>query len=311
MSGRDESLDIRLVVSRADAPGPRVPGGARPTLELLDRVYVPAPGGAVPLAQVATVALEPSPTSVRHYDRERTAVVTAQIEGGANTDRLTKQILAEVATLKLPDGVRVVPSGEIESRQESFGGIGAASLLALFGVLAVLVLEFRTFKSTLIVASVVPLGVLGGLVALYVTGNSLSFTATIGFVALMGIEVKNSILLVDFTNQLRAEGMGLDDAIQKAGEVRFVPILLTTLTALGGLVPLAVEASPLYSPLAIVLMGGLISSTILARVVTPVLYKLLAPEVEPEAAAGERPSGPVASARPAAGLTAPATVSAA
>jgi multidrug efflux pump subunit AcrB len=96
----------------------------------------------------------------------------------------------------------------------------------------------------------------------------------------MGVEVKNSILLVDFTNQLREEGMSLDGAIQRAGEVRFVPILLTTLTAIGGLVPLVLERSSLYSPLALVILGGLISSTILTRVVTPVLYKLLAPAVE-------------------------------
>jgi multidrug efflux pump subunit AcrB len=125
------------------------------------------------------------------------------------------------------------------------------------------------------------------LVALYLSGNTLSFTATIGFVALMGIEVKNSILLVDFTNQLRAQGMALDLAIARAGEARFVPILLTTLTAIGGLVPLILEHSSLYSPLALVILGGLISSTLLTRVVTPVLYKLLAPTIEqalPEAA---------------------------
>jgi multidrug efflux pump subunit AcrB len=146
--------------------------------------------------------------------------------------------------------------------------------------LAILVLEFRTFRGTLIVASVIPLGVIGGLVALYLSGYTLSFTATIGFIALMGVEVKNSILLVDFTNQLREEGMSLDAAIQRAGEVRFVPILLTTLTAIGGLVPLVLEKSSLYSPLALVILGGLVSSTILTRVVTPVLYKLLAPAVE-------------------------------
>jgi multidrug efflux pump subunit AcrB len=95
----------------------------------------------------------------------------------------------------------------------------------------------------------------------------------------MGIEVKNSILLVDFTNQLRREGMGLDEAIQKAGEARFVPILLTSLTAIGGLIPLVLERSALYSPLALVILGGLVSSTLLTRVVTPVLYKLLAPDV--------------------------------
>ncbi|HEV3051528.1 MAG TPA: efflux RND transporter permease subunit, partial [Longimicrobium sp.] len=89
-----------------------------------------------------------------------------------------------------------------------------------------------------------------------------------------------SILLVDFTNQLREEGVPLVDAIQQAGEVRFVPIVLTTLTAIGGLLPLALEGSSLYSPLAWVIIGGLISSTILARLVTPVMYKLLAPAVE-------------------------------
>jgi multidrug efflux pump subunit AcrB len=92
--------------------------------------------------------------------------------------------------------------------------------------------------------------------------------------------VKNSILLVDFTNQLREDGAPLDDAIQRAGEARFVPILLTTLTAIGGLLPLVLERSPLYSPLAVVILGGLVSSTLLARVVTPVLYKLLAPTIE-------------------------------
>ncbi|MCW5923735.1 MAG: efflux RND transporter permease subunit [Saprospiraceae bacterium] len=95
----------------------------------------------------------------------------------------------------------------------------------------------------------------------------------------MGIEVKNSILLVDFTNQLHAEGRSLDDAIQEAGEIRFVPILLTWLTAIGGLTPIAIEENPLYSPLAYVLIGGLIFSILLSRIVTRALYELLAPRV--------------------------------
>jgi len=178
--------------------------------------------------------------------------------------------------------VRIVPAGEFESRQESFGGVGSAIIVAVLGVLAILVLEFRTFRSTLIVASVIPLGIVGGMLALLLSGYTLSFTATIGFVALMGIEVKNSILLVDFTNQLRQRGRPLDQAIEEAGEKRFIPILLTTLTAVGGLVPLALERSALYSPLALVILGGLLSSTMLTRVVTPVLYKLLPPELEPD-----------------------------
>jgi multidrug efflux pump subunit AcrB len=143
----------------------------------------------------------------------------------------------------------------------------------------VLILEFKTFKSTLIVLSVIPLGIIGGISMLWLTGHPLSFVAIVGFIALAGIEVKNSILLVDFTNQLRAEGMELNQAIKEAGELRFLPIILTTLTAIGGLIPIALNSNPLISPLAIVLIGGLISSTLLSRIVTPVVYKLIPPKI--------------------------------
>jgi multidrug efflux pump subunit AcrB len=271
----DEAYDVRVTVPRDDATT-----DGRPGLDVLDRLQLPSAGGAVPLSQVATWGLEPSPARIDHTDKVRSVTVSAFVREGWNTDRVTRAALARISAETFPAGVRVVPAGEIESREESFGGLGTAILVAAVGVLAVLVLEFRTFRSTLIVASVIPLGVVGGLVALLLTGYTLSFTAVIGFVALMGIEVKNSILLVDFTNQLRADGVGLDEAVQRAGEVRFVPILLTTLTAIGGLLPLALERSALYSPLAWVILGGLVSSTLLARVVTPVLYRLLPPEVD-------------------------------
>lgn len=278
----DEAWDIRLTVPRE---GPRaLPGGARPGLDVLERLHVPGQAGGVPLARVADLVLEPSPTRINHHDKVRSATVTAFVKEGHNTDRLTKAVLERIAAEPWPEGIRIVPAGEFESRKESFGGLGTAILVAAVGVLAVLVLEFRTFRSTLIVASVIPLGVVGGMIALFLSGYTLSFTATIGFVALMGIEVKNSILLVDFTNQLRQDGVPLDLAVQRAGETRFVPILLTTLTAIGGLLPLALERSALYSPLALVILGGLVSSTVLTRVVTPVLYKLLPPDVRPEAA---------------------------
>jgi multidrug efflux pump subunit AcrB len=154
-----------------------------------------------------------------------------------------------------------------------------ALLLGAFGIFAILVLEFGSFRGTLIVASVVPLGLIGGVTALWITGYSLSFTGAIGFIALIGMEIKNSILLVDFTNQLRAQGVPLKEAIERAGETRFLPIVLTTATALGALLPLAMQGSGLYSPLAIVIIGGLISSLLLSRVVTPVVYSLLPPAI--------------------------------
>ena len=273
---RDAAGEEHPVRVTLDQPG-------RASLASLDRLSVASASGAqIPLRQLARVELEDALPRIDHRDGMRSALVSADVRNGFNTDKVTKEVIARLEASPWPAGTGYAVEGELEQRQESFGGLGTAMIVAAFGVLAVLVLEFRTFKSTLIVASVIPLGVAGGLVALAVTGQSLSFTAMIGFIALVGIEVKNSILLVDFTNQLRAQGVALDEAIERAGRVRFFPILLTTLTALGGLLPLALEGSPLYSPLAIVIMGGLVSSTLLARLVTPVLYKLLAPEVHPE-----------------------------
>ena len=258
----------------------RLPHEDAPTLASLNNIYLASVTGAqVPLRQIAEPRFAASPTTIEHYNEERVAIVKSWVQSGYTTDRVTKDVLAKLESLPMPEGYRLTAAGEIESRQESFGGIGTAIIVAVFAILAILVLEFKTFKSMLIVASVIPLGVVGGIFALLATGYTLSFTAMIGFVALIGIEIKTSILLVDFTNQLRQKGVPLDEAIERAGEVRFVPILLTTMTAIGGLLPLALQGSHLYSPLAWVIIGGLVSSTVLARLVTPVMYKLLAPAV--------------------------------
>jgi multidrug efflux pump subunit AcrB len=256
----------------------RLAGAPTPDPATLDRLYIASLGGKLtPLRQVADVRFEADVPEIRRVDRERAVTVTSFVQNGHNTNRVTREALATLDSLELPQGYRIVPAGEIESRQESFGGIGSAIIVATFLILAVLVLEFGTFRGTLIVASVIPLGVAGGLLALFLTGNTLSFTAMIGFVALVGIEIKTSILLVDFTNQLRVGGMGLEEAIRRAGEVRFLPIVLTSMTAIGGLLPLALQGQALYAPLAWVIIGGLVSSTLLARIVTPVLYKLMPP----------------------------------
>jgi multidrug efflux pump subunit AcrB len=267
---REATGDSRDIVVRL-AAGTPVPA-------TLDRVYVASElGGLTPLGQIASVHFETGIPEIQRYDRERAVTVTSFVRTGFNTGRVTRDALSELKALTLPAGYRLTVAGEVESRNKSFGGVGSAIVVATFMILGILVLEFRTFKGMLIVASVIPLGMMGGLMALLLTGNTLSFTATIGFVALVGIEIKTSILLVDFTNQLRQQGVPMDAAIRQAGEVRFLPIVLTTLTAIGGLLPLALQGEGLYAPLAWVIIGGLISSTLLARVVTPVLYQLLRP----------------------------------
>lgn len=271
---RDESNDDHDIVVT-------LPKGNEPHYDIFKDIYVNSvTGQAVPLNTVADVVFEASPNEIKHYDKNRYVVVTAFVKSGFLTSKVNESVVKQMEQFQLPKGYSYVAAGELESQAESFGGMGTIILITTFGFLAVLILEFGTFKSTLIVLSVIPLGIIGAVLMLLATGETFSFVATVGLIALAGIEVKNSILLVDFTNQLRAEGATLDEAIQQAGEIRFVPIVLTSLTAIGGLLPLVIEYNPLYSPLALVLIGGLISSTLLSRIVTPVMYKLLPPAVK-------------------------------
>ena len=268
----DNGNDYTLRVSKAHV--------GDPSIEIFNNLYVNnISGKSFPLSEVATLKLETSPLTINHINKNRTVSVSSFAQKGTLNNDLINAVIKEMEKMKLPIGYSYNMGGELESRNESFAGFGKIIIVTIFFFIAVLVLEFGTFKSTLIVLSVIPLGIVGAVLALLVTGNSLSFVATIGIIALAGIEVKNTILLVDFTNQLRSQGMELNEAIREAGEVRFLPIILTTLTAIGGLLPIALSTNPLISPLAIVMIGGLISSTLLSRVVTPVIYKMIPPRV--------------------------------
>lgn len=256
------------------------PKEERATLQSLNNIFVnTSAGAAVPLEQIASLKLETSPLRIDHYNKIRMVSVSAFVQKGFFNDQVIADVVQQLESFKLPDGYSFMMGGEVEASNESFSGLGAIIIVTVFMFIAVLVLMFKTFKSMLIVLSVIPLGVVGAALALLITGNPLSFVAIIGLIALAGVEVKNSILLVDFTNQLRREGKTVDEAIREAGEVRFLPIVLTSLTAIGGLLPIAISVNPLISPLAIVLIGGLISSTLLSRIVTPVVYKLIPPKV--------------------------------
>lgn len=257
----------------------RLPMGERHALDALDRIYVStSTGGSTPLSLVTNPALEAGPSTIQRFNRERVAFITAYVQSGFNSEALANRIMAELQREQMPPGYKLSSGGDAEARRESFAGLTSAGLVALFGILAVLILEFRSFRTSMVVAGVIPLGILGGILGLYTAGYSLSFTASVGMVALIGIEIKNSILLVDFANQLQRQGTPLQEAIEKAGELRFLPVVLTSATAIGGMLPLAISGSGLYAPLATVIIGGLLSSTFLSRLVTPALYLLLAPK---------------------------------
>ncbi len=253
----------------------RLPIDVRHPVSALDDVFVPATGGAIPLREIAAPRLDSAPPRINRERQQRLVFVSSQIAPGYLTAKVNTAVYDAIKTVKLPEGYRFDVGGEADVAARSFGGLGPIIAIAVFGILGVLVIELGRFRETAVVAGVIPLGIFGGIVALFLTGNSISYTAVIGFIALIGIEIKNSILLVDFTTQLRMKGMELREAIERSGEVRFLPVLLTSVTAIGGLLPLAVSGSGLYSPLAWVIIGGLVSSTLLSRIVTPVMYLLI------------------------------------
>jgi len=138
----------------------------------------------------------------------------------------------------------------------------------------VLVLQFRSFSQPFIIFSAFPLAMIGSILALFITGYSFSFTAFIGLISLIGIVVNNSIILVDYINKLIDDGMEKLAAVKLAGETRFTPIVLTTLTTIGGLLPLTLRGGTLWAPMGWTIIGGLLVSTFMSLLVVPVLYRM-------------------------------------
>jgi multidrug efflux pump subunit AcrB len=254
---------------------------SRPGPGIFEHIYINnMAGNAIPLKQLAELKFEASPLSINHHNKSRTVSVTAFVRKGYLNDRVNLSVIDGMKRMPLPAGYSYEMGGEFESRNESFAGFTGIIIVSSFLFFAVLILLFKSFRNMLIVISVIPLGLVGAMTALWITGNSVSFVAVVGLIALAGIEVKNTILLVDFTNQMRRSGVPLEEAIRSSSEIRFLPIVLTSLTAIGGLLPIAISTNPLISPLAIVIIGGLISSTVLSRIVTPVMYKMIPPGLD-------------------------------
>jgi multidrug efflux pump subunit AcrB len=252
----------------------RLPVGNSPRLRDFDRIFVTSAKGApVQLRRVADIRFKAAPMSIEHFNLERDVTVTADVARGASVDGATRQVIGMLEDYNWPKGYRYYVAGELESRQESFGGMARAVVIALIAILAVLVLQFRSYTQPLIVFSAVPLAVVGSILALFITRNTFSFTAFIGLTSLVGIVINNSILLVDYTNQLRRKGGDLVSALKEAGETRFIPIILTTATTVAGLLPLTLGGGTMWAPMGWAIIGGLIVSTALTLIVVPVLIK--------------------------------------
>ncbi|OQX94728.1 hypothetical protein B6I21_09155, partial [candidate division KSB1 bacterium 4572_119] len=253
----------------------RLPFEEKPSLADFDKIYVTSVIGAqIPLKQLASIEFKASPQEISHYNLNRSVTQTADVLPGYSVDLVTKNIIKKLDSYNWQKGYRYYVGGELEKRDESFGGMFKAIIIAVIGIFGVLVLQFKSFSQPLIVFSAIPLAIIGSIWALLITGYSFSFTAFIGLTSLVGIVVNNSIILVDYTNKLREEGKDLISALKEAGETRFRPIIFTTGTTIGGLLPLTLQGGTLWAPMGWTIIGGLLVSTFLTLVVVPVLYRV-------------------------------------
>jgi multidrug efflux pump subunit AcrB len=237
-----------------------------------------ATGRFIPLEQLASISFDEAPSRITHLDRERTATILADLGNDYSLDAVVANIRTELDQLDWADGYSFTFKGDIETRNSSFGGMGIASGIALLLIFGVLIVQFKSFSQPLIIFSALPLAIIGSILALLITGISFSFTAFIGLTSLIGIAINNSIVLVDFANKLREQGASVLEAAQTAGEVRFIPIVLTTLTTILGLLPLTLSGGSLWSPMGWTIIGGLLTSTTFVLLLVPILYQLFTRE---------------------------------
>jgi multidrug efflux pump subunit AcrB len=239
-------------------------------------------GHFIPLKQLADIEFSEAPSLISHLDNDRTATILADLDNGYTLDPVIAGIKTQLDEIEWKEGYSYTFKGDIENRNESFGGMGIASVMALLLIFGVLIIQFKSFSQPLIIFSALPLAIIGSILALFITGIPFSFTAFVGLTSLIGIAINNSIVLVDYANKLREEGKSVVEAAIQAGEVRFIPIVATTLTTILGLLPLTLTGGSLWAPMGWTIIGGLLTSTTFVLLLVPVLYQLFTPETAVE-----------------------------
>ena len=260
----------------------RLPETSRQDALSLARLPIRAPGGeVVPLSSVATITTTTGPELIGHEDAQRRALVLSNVRG-RDLGSFVKEVRARVAAdITVPAGVFLEWGGQYENQQRAMGRLTIVVPAALLLIFGLLYLSFRSIAQALLVLSNVPFALVGGIAALWVRGLNLNLSASIGFIALFGIAVLNGVVLVEHLNHLRHDphdGHNVLARVRKGATDRLRPVLMTALVASLGFIPMALSTSPgseVQRPLASVVIGGLITSTVLTLFVLPVLYRAM------------------------------------
>jgi HAE1 family hydrophobic/amphiphilic exporter-1 len=265
---QDRTIDIRL----------RVQEQYRDSAEALRNLtVVQRDKTAIPLSAVAEVEEAAGPAEIRRSEGDRVALITANLAGG-DLGSVSSAIEAELESMNLPLGYEWRIGGQRQEMETSFDSMRLAILLAIFMVYLVMASQFESLIHPFVILFSIPFALIGLVATLFVTDTTISIVVLIGAILLAGIVVNNAIILVDYTNQVRREGLPKLDALRRAGQVRLRPILMTTATTVLGLFPMALgigEGSELRSPMALTVIGGLLTSTFLTLLIIPAVYSLV------------------------------------
>jgi multidrug efflux pump subunit AcrB len=270
---QERNIDVLVRLRQSDRLG----------VDELERLVV-NPNGEVPiiLSSVATIRIAEGPSEIRRVGQQRAALVTANTEG-IDLGTASEGIESAMAGMTFPPGFSFLISGQNEEMERSLDSMVFALCLAIFLVYIVMASQFESLIHPFVIMFTVPLAAIGAVAALYVAHIPLSIVVFIGFIMLAGIVVNNAIVLVDYINTLRQSGMAAMEAIVQAGSVRLRPILMTTMTTVLGLLPMAMglgDGAEIRTPMALTVIAGLISSTFLTLVVIPTVYSLAVREKE-------------------------------
>jgi len=244
-------------------------------LDAIEALYLTTPQGVrVPLTELVDFTTTQGLSSIQHQEGQRVITLDADLLEGFNSGEVAKEVARITEDLELPRGVNLKVAGDASNIQESFLTLFQSMVLAILLVFIILTIQFKSIAQPFVILSTVPMALVGVFWGLIATGNEFGFYAFMGLVSLVGIAVNDAIVLIDYMNTLRRDGLSLKEALVEAGATRFSPVFSTTLTTIGGVLPLAFR-EVYYAQFSYSLVFGLLVTTILTLIFIPIVYNLI------------------------------------